>query len=709
MIIIIGVVLSIPAIAAAWFLIPVYYTASAELRILSNMPYILNAERDNSNHVQYVGTQLAILAGPTVLSRVLDSREIRDIPSLKAATDPLIFLKENVNVSNRRGNEMVTVSFSMLEKDGSLLVLDEILKVYMDYTFGIQAQMGMDRLSSLTEERDARQLELEAQLTKIRAMHGALGIPIVGETPLDTGDSELYKSKLSDAEEVLVRAKNDKADTDRSIEMLKELLSQANKDVPIYEYGVEERVKQDTRVSTIRAQVTELETQLISSLDIEKKVLPRRQANEKRLESLKSLLASTLVTVRKEVLESMLMAKHQAIESLDIRIRESQDQVDNYTQKANEVDMTLANTTDQFVELENLRSKAEETRRILEQVRTSIGAIAMERKASPRMTIASAPTVPMGGPDYLPRYAAMLFALFGSFGLATVWGLWKEFRDPAIRSSADLARLSSVPVIATIPHSDEDQLAESSDMALITEQEPLSVLADSYRHVLARLLMKDEGSIKCLGLISSCRGDGKSTLASNLGIALARTGRRVLIIDISYQRPTQEKAFNLPCEEGLSEILNGKPIGQVRQTQIEGLYVLGPGIDAGDLVGELASKSMIDFLERAKSEFDNVIIDTTPWLTMADSRLVAPLVDSVLVVVGAEVTTRGMARRCLRELAEINANVIGVVLNRARSTSGGYIKANHELYYGYDKEDSSKKTKTERSKERQFAARNPEV
>jgi capsular exopolysaccharide synthesis family protein len=690
MVCLIGCCLALPSLIGIWFFLPVYHTATAEVRFLSNMPYVLAAQTDNTTYAQFVGTQIKLMSGSTVLSRVLDSPEVREIPSISDSVDPLEFLKKQVRATNRRGSEIVSVSCSMLEREGALLVLEEVVNVYLNYALGEQVDLGMERLEGLTQERDARQLELEAQLTKIREMHSSLGIHIVGGTPLNTGDAGLYQERLSDSEELLEGLENEKVDTDRNIEILNGLMNELDGDLPIYEFGVEDRVKADTRVSTIRAQVTHLDADLKASLDIEKEVLPRRQANEKRLISMKVLLAETLRTVRKEVLESQLIVQNQNLKSIAIRITEAQSRVDKYKAKADEIEISLANTTDQFVELENVKNKADETRRMLERVRTSIGSINVESNAPTRIKIASAPTVSMGGPDYKPRFMAMAIALIGSFGLAIAFGLWKEFTDHQIRSPHELSKLTSLPFIATIPHSDEDIVPRTGDaVALVMEKEPLSALADAFRHVLAHLLINETESKNVLALISPSRGDGKSTLASNLGISLARTGRRVLIVDISYQRPTQEKAFDLSVSEGLSEILKGTPIGPVRQTRIEGLYVLGPGLDASELIGELASNSMVEFLERAKTEFDHIILDTTPWLTMADARLITPLVDNVLAVVGSEVSTHGMIKRCLRELNEIEANVIGIVLNRVRSTYGVYIKENHKLYYGYTKEDSN--------------------
>ena len=95
---------------------------------------------------------------------------------------------------------------------------------------------------------------------------------------------------------------------------------------------------------------------------------------------------------------------------------------------------------------------------------------------------------------------------------------------------------------------------------------------------------------------------------------------------------------------------------------------------------------MLRFMEWAEEEFDHVIMDTPPALLMSDAKLLAPLVDAVVIVVGVGVSTTGMVRRCLREMELVGANMVGVVLNGLRSTRGGYLKHNMKLYKAYAEE-----------------------
>ena len=684
----IALCLGIPAAIGAWFLVPVGYTATAQIRFLATEPYVLTMEKTNTSYTQFVNTQIGVVTSTTVLSRVLDNTEIRVLPSLAAESNPLEYLQKNrISARVQRGSEIVSITCEMPEKDEAQRVLEEVMSVYLNYAVGEAAGAGSERLAMLTQERDARQLELEAQLKNVRELQSALGIPIVGQTPVDTGEAQLYGERFIQAEEDLEKAQNALAEAHAQIASVDSILEHASQDNPIYEFGVEERANADLRVSVLRQQVVALESDLVAMSQLEKKESPQRAKDEKRLVSLEAHLASVQLVVRKDVLTSLRTQQTRGLEVLANVVEEAQKRVDKFKKLVDGYEGRVQSTTEQFVALEDLKSKAAETRRVLEAVRLSIGTINVESNAPARIRLMSSATVPGGGPDYMPRFMVMALAFAASAGLAFALGLWRELADQRVRSSQDLARLTLLPVIAAIPHARDDTVPRSANIALLAEQMPLSAIADAYRRVLARLLHSDmaQTHMRTLVVVGPTQGDGKSSMTSNLGVALAQAGRRVLIVDTCYRRPTLERCFDLPEAVGLVEILNGHIAADqaIRPTRVSGLHVLGSGLDHGDLAGRLASRDMAKFLEYASEEFDQLIIDTPPWLIMADAKLMVQMAGGVLVVVGAETSTLGMVRRCLRELDEAGANVVGLVLNGARRTVGGYMKKNRELYYGY--------------------------
>jgi len=738
----IALVVGIPSAVVCCFFVPVYYTATAEFRFYSQEPFVLDAGEEDTPYDQFVGTQIGLMTGSTVLSRVLDSQTVREIPEVANATDSYSYLDKRVSTISERRSELVTVACSMREREAAQTVLEVIVDEYLDYTMGEESSSGEARLEMLTNERTLRTVELEAQLRNIRELQASLQIPIVGETPLETGEARLYKEEHARAQEDVDRSQNALESAETKLASIESLLANASPGKAVYEFGVEDRVNADTRVSVLLGQVVALQARLAETAQTQQDSLPQRQNTKKELGSLEAHLKTITLKVRKEVLQSMRTIQIQELGTLGMNLAEADKRSKKYEALVDAYNEGLTITTDQFVRLEDLKAKADESRRILEDIRSKIGAIAVESKAPARIRLAAPVKVPGGGPDQTPRILAVFlcFAIGGSLALA--FGVWREIADQRVRSLSVLSRLTTFPVFAAVPAASEDVLPDNINLALVTEEAPLSAIADAYRSILARLLnhnaelslnkalatmnprhrkadntfeltnirpnaadsghyvfegfsnmssgevpppVLDPNTGRTLAIVSPTRGDGKSTLTCNLGISLARTGRRVLIVDLSYRRPTIEALFGLPGREGLAEVLTEKisAVQAIQTTHVSGLFVLGPGLESNDLVGRLGSRDISLFLEQAKKKFDHVILDTTPWLIMSDAKLITPLVESTMIVVGSETSTLGMTRRCLREIAETNTNVVGVLLNEAHNEAGGYMRKNQSIYYGY--------------------------
>ena len=694
-ILLISVCVGIPAVIAAWFLVPISYTASADLRFLSAQPFVLSQINLGVPYTTFLNTQISLITGSPVLSRVLDSEEVTSIPSVASARDPLAFLQSKVSARVQRGSEIVTITCSMPEKEATRVILQEVIAVYMNFIMGELSTEESERLAALTRERDARQMELDTQLRKVGTLRDNLRIPVIGETPITSGEAELYNSRLAQAEEDLANAKERLIEANAQIDLVDGFLRGATSNTPIYDFGVEERVSADARVSGLRQEVIRMQASIASMTDLQQDNSPQRRVEQKRLENLRENLAEVELEVRREVLTSMRTQQTYLLTMLEKGVQDAQARIEKFQLLADEQKARLKSTADQFAELEDVRNKATETARLLENVRNEIVRINVESNAPSRIRVLAPVTVPSGGPDYKTRLMLMGIALMASIGLGFSVGLVQELLDQQVRSTRDLSRLTKLPIIASIPHASEDKVPEMAHMAMLSEQAPLSTLADEYRRILARLLYPQGGkkANKVLLVVSPMRGDGKTSVTGNLGMALSKAGRRVLLVDLCYRRPTLEKAFDLPEAVGIAEVLNGdiKTEEAIRSVRTPGLDILGPGLETDNLAEQLASRNMQAFLDDARQKYDQIILDSQPWLIMADAKLLTPLVGGVIVVVGSGVSTLGMVRRCLLELNQVKANVMGVILNGVRHTPGGYLTRNQQLFYGYVHEDKGPK------------------
>ena len=259
-------------------------------------------------------------------------------------------------------------------------------------------------------------------------------------------------------------------------------------------------------------------------------------------------------------------------------------------------------------------------------------------------------------------------------------------------------------------------------LPLMVHDAPNSRTAEAFRVLQAKLpFLNPGGSVKTVLVTSATRGEGKSTISSNLAVALAQRGDRVLLIDADMRRPSQHSTFpreqllreveppettasELPVpridvrKPGLSEALihlnveNGYDVlhGTVKQTGIPDLSLLPSGTVPPNPIELLNSEMMTQLLELAKSEYDIIVIDSPPVRAVADPMILANIVDAVVYVFDITKTRRFDILTGIRHLTEaFPTKTVGVVcnmINPRHAKSYGYY-SRHGSYYGLADED----------------------
>jgi succinoglycan biosynthesis transport protein ExoP len=172
-------------------------------------------------------------------------------------------------------------------------------------------------------------------------------------------------------------------------------------------------------------------------------------------------------------------------------------------------------------------------------------------------------------------------------------------------------------------------------------------------------------------------GDGKTTVSTNLAIALARIGRRVVLVDGDMRQPRLHKIFGVRTTNGLSDLLtNGHAVEDqplatlVQHTRVDNLFVLPTAVAKEDISGKLHSPQLRALLRRLWKDFDLVIIDSPPMLCASDARVLGWLSDGVLLVLRAGKTTRGIAAAAQDCLMQDGIRILGTVLNDWKKQSG---------------------------------------
>jgi capsular exopolysaccharide synthesis family protein len=176
--------------------------------------------------------------------------------------------------------------------------------------------------------------------------------------------------------------------------------------------------------------------------------------------------------------------------------------------------------------------------------------------------------------------------------------------------------------------------------------------------------------------------EGKTSTTINSAVVLTQMGARVLLIDCDLRRPGVHRALDIPNRTGLSTLLaTGKGLESVvmKSLQIPNLYVVPAGPPPPQPAELLSSKFFQDCLAKWKQEFDHILIDTPPVLSVTDAVVLSVYADSVVLVVRSDVTTKNALRQARDLLLQVNARVTGTLLNGVDLTSPG----SYYYYYSY--------------------------
>ena len=248
--------------------------------------------------------------------------------------------------------------------------------------------------------------------------------------------------------------------------------------------------------------------------------------------------------------------------------------------------------------------------------------------------------------------------------------------DTRIRSEADVATVTDTPVLGAVGYD-----ASTPNDPLVIVSHPLGARAEAIRRLRTNLQFVNASSRpRSIVVTSALPGEGKTTTASNLALAIADTGSRVVLVDADLRRPSIARVLGIEGAVGLTTVLIGNASidDVVQEYGSTSLDVITSGEIPPNPSELLGSQRMTDLLGELTERYDVVILDTAPLLPVTDGVVVAKLADGALVVVGATVANRPHLAAAVAALETVEARVLGVVLNRVP-----HEKRDSYTYYDY--------------------------
>lgn len=395
-----------------------------------------------------------------------------------------------------------------------------------------------------------------------------------------------------------------------------------------------------------------------------------------------------------------------------IAIQGLEAQLDIVQNRLADYERQLAAIPGQSTDLAQLRRKQQHAEQMYELVVQRLQRMTVEDESNPGyarvLREASVPAAPAR-----PRHARnlTLAAIFGLLLGCAVAAVSERFDNRIYKPDEILERgnlvLGVIPDMQPLLEEDYDgsevierngrQLASN----LVMLHSPTSAVAEAYRQARTNVLFGRNGAkVKTLLVTGPGMTDGKTVSACNLAISLAQAGHKTLLIDADLRRPVLHKRFDVPDKPGLVGALRTNEVEAVR-TDVDNLFVLPSGSSNGKDVQDdpsnnaaeiLGSKAMNALLEKLKREYDVIVLDSPPILAATDAVVLSTQCDATLLVIRAGKTRESEMKYALKSLADVQAPVIGALLNGFSLTMAygysyrypGYTRYGMYSKYGYN-------------------------
>jgi polysaccharide biosynthesis transport protein len=290
----------------------------------------------------------------------------------------------------------------------------------------------------------------------------------------------------------------------------------------------------------------------------------------------------------------------------------------------------------------------------------------------------------------IPRNLGFAFILGSMSGIGLAFLL--EGLDNTVRTTEQAQMISGLPSLGMIPLGSRNTreganpkrliLASSNEaVELVSQSRPQSQMAESYRALRTSLLLSHLGAPpKVIMVTSALPQEGKSTTSINTAVVLAQKGVKVLLIDADLRRPSIHKTLGMGPRSGLSNVLTGSSTLQQTiavSTVLPNLHILPAGTPPPNPAELLASTNMKEVLDELRGQYDHIVVDTPPTLSVTDAVVLSPRADAIVLVIRSGQTTKQSLRRARDILTQVNARVSGVLLNAVDLSSPDY-------YYYYE-------------------------
>ena len=626
----------------------------------------------------YAQTQAEVIVSGEILRSALTRfhEEFPDSEINKDETITVPWLKYHLRAEVGSDNDVITLTLDNRHKHEACALVNEVVEAYQKFQRKMQRNSATELYRILDMDRKRYEVEYDAALRALDdycKKHPAMRLDMQGARA-SVEEHGRVRKLIHDVDQRLLTARTEAATAAEFVDSPK-LMAQLNlgsKETGKPLISPPEELSTPGAEATILAQMEKLGNRRVELLVELQPEHWRVAALDRDIAALKSQL-SKMRSVDAENLQNYAAT---LIAALERRVASIQAERQVLLPLLADAEREVLAVSEHELEYNQLSSRAERTKQTLDNAYAQLQRINIDPDSG--KTVAhvldyaepNEAKLASGQPIRLPT--GILLGLLA--GVALAW--FQGMLDTRVRTAEELQRRLSVPILASMPQTQAEPKETNAPTATWDNDHEFAEAARTLRTAVYFGLAQLEG--KSIQITSAEPGPGKSTIASILAIAMAKAGHRTLLIDADLRKPVQSKRWQASGSGGITSAVaeDLRLIAAVHETEVDGLDLLAAGTPPSNPTEILNSDKFGDLIAQACATYDRVIVDSSPLLPVADARILATKCDAtVLAVSGGSTSTKNVSA-AYDVLTQVNATVLGIVLNNMPKMKG-------ELAYSY--------------------------
>jgi len=657
--------------ALIWLVIPEDYEAVCLLRVRREQQAMLGGQTvggSPNDYNTYKQTQSGLIKSPFVISAALRIPGISQLPMVRREGNPVAWLTDALRVTITGESEILRVSLRGEDTEQIIKLVNAVKDAFLEEIVQAERTERLVRLDVLKQGFQRNVNEIKQKSDTFYNLAEQLG----------TSDTELARIKQQLAMNELAALKSERDSLERRLRdvSVDSVLARTSLENNLYqpsEFAIEDELERDLTYVARKQELQELQQQyalVAASVRSGSPALQRMQAQfasaqaafdrlraELRPRIVDRLRRGTGLATGDNLQLLVLRDTERELISRELeRARAAYEQQSQAVQKLGGVSVDLLTRADELEQLKQITSR----------MKAEIDGLELDLQRPPRVQLIQEAIVPDES-NFRVKILEVGASWLAVFLLTVGVAVLLDYQKRRVNAAEDLPPAAAIRVIGSLPLLDRRGPAAWWPLGRTDQRSLEAVLIDSIDSIRTALLYdRMSGSRQVVLVTSAAAEEGRTTLASQLALSLARSGRRTLLVDGDLRNPGQHAVFGIPRNHGFCELLRGEADDHqvIQSAGVDGLWLITAGAYDEATARGLAEGGVVrEIFARLRSQYDLIVLDSGPVLSSAEPLLLGQCVDTTMVSVRCDVSQSSKINAACERMRAVGIPLLGAVVH----------------------------------------------